>query len=104
MKLRHSVACCMLALGTLSAAHAIAQPASNQGYYRAPALHDQTLVFTAEGDLWTQTLGQKAATRLARILFARISWWISSNVNLGDGGDGGTQFGGTGLISSSLSV
>lgn len=43
MKLRHSVACCMLALGTLSAAQVFAaQSTSNQGYYRAPALHDQT--------------------------------------------------------------
>ncbi|MFB2733725.1 S41 family peptidase [Shewanella mangrovisoli] len=79
MKLRHSVACCMLAFGTLSAAHAIAQPASNQGYYRAPALHDQTLVFTAEGDLWTQTLGQKAATRLTTLPAEELGAAISAD-------------------------
>lgn len=65
MKLRHSVACCMLALGTLTAFQTIAADAvSNQGYYRAPALHDQTLVFTAEGDLWTQTFRSKSGDSL----------------------------------------
>lgn len=34
------------------------------GYYRYPALHQDTLVFTAEGDLWKYTLGQSNATRL----------------------------------------
>ncbi|NMH65811.1 S41 family peptidase [Shewanella salipaludis] len=65
MKLRHSLVCCMLALGTLSAAAmAAGQAEATLGYYRAPALHDQTLVFTAEGDLWTQTLGEPQAHRL----------------------------------------
>ena len=80
MKLRHSVACCMLALGTFTAAQAIAANAvSNQGYYRAPALHDQTLVFTAEGDLWTQTLGQKAATRLTSLPAEELGATISAD-------------------------
>jgi tricorn protease len=36
-----------------------------QGYYRAPALHQDQLVFTAEGDLWLQQLGStKPAQRL----------------------------------------
>ena len=26
---------------------------TNRGYYRFPAIHDNTIVFTAEGDLWT---------------------------------------------------
>ena len=30
--------------------------AAEQGYYRAPALHGDQLVFTAEGDLWLQNL------------------------------------------------
>ncbi|MGI2048815.1 S41 family peptidase [Shewanella oncorhynchi] len=80
MKLRHSVACCMLALGTLTAFQTIAADAvSNQGYYRAPALHDQTLVFTAEGDLWTQTLGQKAATRLTSLPAEELGATISAD-------------------------
>ncbi|MGI2011932.1 S41 family peptidase [Shewanella oncorhynchi] len=80
MKLRHSVACCMLALGTLTAFQTIAADAvSNHGYYRAPALHDQTLVFTAEGDLWTQTLGQKAATRLTSLPAEELGATISAD-------------------------
>lgn len=80
MKLRHSVACCMLALGTLTAFQTIAADAvSNQGYYRAPALHNQTLVFTAEGDLWTQTLGQKAATRLTSLPAEELGATISAD-------------------------
>jgi tricorn protease len=34
------------------------------GYYRYPALHNDTLVFTAEGDLWKIKLGDKYAQRL----------------------------------------
>lgn len=56
MKLKYSVGCCLLALG-LSAQAA-------PGYYRAPALSGDTLVFTAEGDLWTQSLGAEKAQRL----------------------------------------
>jgi tricorn protease len=37
---------------------------ATQGYYRFPALHDSTLVFTAEGDLWKTTLEQPYAQRL----------------------------------------
>jgi tricorn protease len=34
------------------------------GYYRYPTLHNDTLVFTAEGDLWKINLGEKYAQRL----------------------------------------
>ncbi|MEP7705835.1 S41 family peptidase [Paraglaciecola sp. 25GB23A] len=37
---------------------------ATQGYYRFPALHGDTLVFTAEGDLWKTTLDQPYAQRL----------------------------------------
>jgi tricorn protease len=43
----------------------MSQPAlALAGYYRFPALHKDTLVFTAEGDLWKITLGDKYAHRL----------------------------------------
>ncbi|WP_339723383.1 S41 family peptidase [uncultured Paraglaciecola sp.] len=43
----------------------ITQPAlALAGYYRYPALHNDTLVFTAEGDLWKIKLGDKYAQRL----------------------------------------
>ena len=99
MKLRHSVACCMLALGTLCVSQVMAaSPNSDtqlqQGYYRAPALHDQRLVFTAEGDLWTQTLGQAQATRLttqgAEEIGAKISndgQWVAYSADY----DGATE-------------
>ncbi|MBL8290422.1 MAG: PD40 domain-containing protein [Bryobacterales bacterium] len=36
----------------------------NRGYYRQPALHGNTLVFVAEGDLWQTTLSGGPARRL----------------------------------------
>ena len=36
----------------------------NLGYYRFPALHENTLLFTAEGDLWKMDLSKKTAYRL----------------------------------------
>ncbi|WP_285163133.1 S41 family peptidase [Shewanella goraebulensis] len=87
MKLRHSVTACLLALG-LSSTSAFAQNIDNQGYYRAPALHDQTVVFTAEGDLWASQLNQTNAKRIttqaAEELDAAISkdgQWIAYTAN-----------------------
>lgn len=42
----------------------LAQPANNRGYYRFPALHGDTVVFTSEGDLWTVSVGGGLARRL----------------------------------------
>ncbi len=78
MKLRHSVACCMLALGTLGSAAAYAAEAG-QGYYRSPAIHDNTLVFTAEGDIWTQKLGQDKAARLTSLPAEELNAKISAD-------------------------
>lgn len=38
--------------------------ASNEGYYRYPSIHKNTVVFSAEGDLWKTTLAGGTATRL----------------------------------------
>lgn len=38
--------------------------AQQKGYYRSPALFDNTVVFTAEGDLWKYDLKQKNTIRL----------------------------------------
>ncbi|MGS2719008.1 S41 family peptidase [Paraglaciecola aestuariivivens] len=42
----------------------VQQTFASQGYYRFPALHNNTLVFTAEGDLWKMALSDKYAQRL----------------------------------------
>ena len=34
------------------------------GYYRDPAIHGDTIIFTAEGDLWTVSAKGGAARRL----------------------------------------
>ena len=38
--------------------------ASDEGYYRYPSVHNDTVVFSAEGDLWKTTLSGGVATRL----------------------------------------
>ena len=50
-----------LAFASLGTAAAQSTPL---GYYRFPAIHDTTVVFTAEGDLWTVGLGGGVARRL----------------------------------------
>ena len=39
-------------------------PVSRPGYYRSPAIHGDTIIFTAEGDLWSVNTKGGAARRL----------------------------------------
>jgi len=55
MKIKLAVAFLIGLCGTASA---------STGYYRSPDLHNNTLVFTAEGDLWVSQLNQSQARRL----------------------------------------
>ena len=47
-----------------SALNADNPPATRPGYYRFPAIHDDTIIFTAEGDLWLTTTKGGQARRL----------------------------------------
>ena len=55
-----------IALAFASVCPLAAQSAASTplGYYRYPAIHDTTIVFTAEGDLWTIGVGGGVARRL----------------------------------------
>jgi tricorn protease len=59
----------------LSAGIVLAQ--TTRGYYRDPSLHQQTVVFTAEGDLWKVSLAGGEATRLTTHLAEERSAAIS---------------------------
>jgi tricorn protease len=52
-----------LALATLAATPTLAQT-DGKGFYRHPAIHGDTIVFSAEGDLWTVPLSGGTAQRL----------------------------------------
>ena len=49
------------------------------GYFRAPDLHQDTLVFTAEGDLWTRNLSEVKAKRLTSLPNQEVDASISPN-------------------------
>ncbi len=63
--MRASLAC-LFALAVVSLGANAAEPASraSNGYYRFPTIHGDSVVFTAEGDLWQVGIDGGTATRL----------------------------------------
>ncbi len=57
MPIKSLLTCCAVFCASLSYSQ-------QKGYYRTPALHDNTVVFTAEGDLWKYDLITNLSTRL----------------------------------------
>ena len=53
-----------IVMGCLIPLNAGNPPATRPGYYRFPAVHGDTVVFTAEGDLWSVNVKGGAARRL----------------------------------------
>lgn len=53
--------------------------ATTNGYYRAPAVHKDTVVFTAESDLWAVPLAGGKATRLTTALGEELHAAISAD-------------------------
>ena len=68
------ICCCLAALCLLVNSTFAEAP---RGYYRFPTIHDDTIVFTAEGDLWRVGIQGGLAERLTSHLGAETSAAIS---------------------------
>ncbi|QDP00676.1 S41 family peptidase [Thalassotalea sp. PS06] len=62
MKIKKSIALCLLAL--TSGASVAAAADQKLGYFSSPSLHNDAIVFTAEGDLWQSNINEGVAKRL----------------------------------------
>ncbi|MFO1514983.1 MAG: hypothetical protein U1F83_19105 [Verrucomicrobiota bacterium] len=70
----------------MPARHRASSAESLRGYYRFPTIHGDTIVFTAEGDLWRVGVKGGVAQRLTTHLGSETSAAISP-----DGRDRGFQ-------------
>src|SRR6516165_1298216 len=61
---RASLCAVVLAFAACVALNAGDPPSTRPGYYRYPAIHGDTIIFTAEGDLWTVSAKGGEAKRL----------------------------------------
>jgi len=73
---------CLIAQSAVAAPPAVASPLAKLGYYRQPAIHNDTVVFVAEGDLWRITLNNTRAERLTTNLAEENTPYISPDGKL----------------------
>ena len=73
----------VLVVGAIPPARAKAQASAALGYFRQPALSNDTLVFTAEGDLWRVPIAGGVAERLTSHYTRRLEVERASQNRIG---------------------